>query len=132
MTLDEAIEHGRAWVAAGWTWAQGQAVLFITDDGVTEGWIWPHDTHRLRIDGPVCVGVEIVPDMRDRGTLGHALGQVCDAWDDHDLSPGRVDANAPKHRGYWFVTSWQQLYRPVAGYALTKAEALLAARRAAP
>lgn len=80
MTLDEAIDHGRAWVDAGWTWAQCQAVLFISDDGVTEGWIGPHDTHRLRIDGPVWVGVEIVPDLRNRGTLGHALGQVRDAW----------------------------------------------------
>lgn len=77
MNIEQAVKHGKHWLAAGWVWDAGQVALVYVS-GRWETWSvpgsdigsWPLWTR----------GLSMVPDMRNRGTLGHALGQVQDAW----------------------------------------------------
>lgn len=145
MTLDDAIEHGRAWVAAGWTWAPGQVaiswvdglerhacigvVTAITHDGSIIGFAHIGGGH-----GPLPM---MVPDLRDRGTLGHALGQVRDAWGDRHLHVVPWKCRRPvnpefSHKVGFYLCRIGGAPLDCARVGYSEAEALLAARRAAP
>jgi len=139
MNIEQAVKHGKHWLAAGWVWDAGQVALVYTS-GRWETWSvpgsdigsWPLWTR----------GLSMVPDMRNRGTLGHALGQVQDAWGDESISVFAVCTG--RHSGVWtcewhvdsalaasgghHASRWGN--RPIR--RADKAEALLAARRAAP
>jgi len=137
MNIEQAIEHGRAWVAAGWIWERGQ-VAIANDNGV-----WRDYVVVRVIDGrpAVCFGLmlphDTVPDMRNRGTLGHALGQVRDAWGSPGLyvahdEPSLLRRGGPNHgQKLWRLLGLGSGRLVDERYA-SEAEALLAARRAAP
>jgi len=139
-TTEQWVEHGRAWVRAGlWTWAPGQVAfalslrgcfsIIITDvdgDGVaTHG----TGTHLHGVLG----GLELVPDMRDPGTRGHALEQI---WNDRTTS---VQLSCEStHDGIYdasILVETDDDYFRFGSPGVTRAEAiaptLLAARRAA-
>jgi hypothetical protein len=61
-TAEEAIAHGREWLAVGWVWEPGQACCLGDGAAYTKA-----------------------PDMRNPGTRGHALAQVREAWDNPRL-----------------------------------------------
>jgi hypothetical protein len=126
-TIEQWVEHGRKWLHAGWEWEPGQIAIASWPDGDEieyEVCIVPWGGYRV-LDN-------VVPDMRDPGTRGHALDQVRKAWGDYALATGQVDDRFPTRPRAWLVTSAQQLYAPLGGYATSEHEALLAAREAAP
>jgi hypothetical protein len=120
-TVEQWVEHGRAWLRAGWTWAPGQIAIEPIEGG--DG-----DVHNIIVSWTVDPGADAVPDMRDPGTRGHALDQVRDACDDPTIS-----VNAGRH-GDWLVAARNHEFPK--GFVLTwystEHEALLAAREAAP
>ena len=132
-TIEQWVEHGRAWRSLGWAPASiSWAAILIGKRG---------DTHcaystsgLLRSDGTVYSDyfVEWVPDMRDPGTRGHALAQVRDAWDEPFLFTSVVDdgEDFDDDALQWTVTGPEQ--GPGIDFYPSEAEALLAAREAAP
>jgi len=123
-TTEQWVEHGRAWRALGWapssvSWA---AILIGMRGDTCSAY---STSGLLRPDGTVYSDywVEWVPDMRDPGTRGHALALVREAWGDefaqaiHDGSGWRLVGALEYHGLYGFPS---------------EAEALLAAREAAP
>ena len=138
-TIEQWVEHGRRWLAAGWTWKRGQIALAEDDDGRWRTLVVTGVAANAR---PLCYGAPMpsgaVPDLRDPGTRGHALALVRELWKCPDaraehppdgwrivgrldwLNPPRLSASA----GHTYVLG-------IPG-APTEHEALLAAREAAP
>ena len=119
-TIEQWVEHGRKWVRAGWTWAPGQIAIAS----------WPNgDETEYEICivpwGGFKVLDNVVPDLRNPGTRGHALDQVREAWNRPSIST--------KHHPVlgWIVKDGaDDFLKSVA--CDTEHEALLAAREAAP
>ena len=130
MNTKQAIEHGRRWLAAGWTWKPGQVAIAMDSSGE---WSQVLITN-VSPDGSPLSHVRprpnAVPDMRDDGTLGHALGQVREAWACAWCSEVWTTYTGD---GRWFV--WRSVPMSadevIAG-GRSRAVALLAAREAAP
>jgi len=91
MDVNQAIEHGRRWIAAGWKWAPGQVVIWFDTDGeLCRRIVYGVGSNGLQLPTfGVGFPQNAVPDMRDDGTRGHALGQVREAWG----SPGMYAAH---------------------------------------
>ena len=125
-TTEQWVEHGRAWRALGWapssvSWA---AILIGMRGDTCSAY---STSGLLRPDGTVYSDyfVEWVPDMRDPGTLGHALALVREVWGSSSISVRWCES-----MGEWCceddVENGWRFWRA------SEAEALLAAREAAP
>lgn len=140
-TIEQWVEHGREWLAAGWTWAPGQVAILpnlhtAVVSRVAEG--RPMFTETLPVGNgeltyieyygqPTAFDSDAVPDMRDAGTRGHALDQVRKAWGSPGMHPARDGQ-------LWLIRDCGGglIEGPHGTAFFCEAEALLAARRAAP
>ena len=130
MTVEEALELGRAGPKGEGRPGQIFIATRTTGGGVEEGCVVLAE-HLALFGGrrPVNDRWKPVPDLRDPGTLGHALDQVLSLYKSNDFSvfhwpSGRVVLSL------WVPNGLTPARRDFEGRS--KAGALLAARRAAP
>ena len=125
-TVEQWVEHGREWLAAGWTWSAGQIAIAS----------WPEDDGSVEYErcivpwGGFRVLDNVVPDMRDAGTRGHALALVQVEWGENcTIDINHVDDDGDAAVQVFVARAGEFLCYPCEP---TIHEALLAARKSAP